>query len=416
MESTNRIEPFTNTVNVNNGSICVHETGVTVTKPNKTTELVFGQIKKSELMASTQGGEGRLDLYTKLGNIRMKFSEQHNSEMSKIHDTIQKHIQDRRNTRTGCGCFGLLGISAVIVFLVLVIPYYSTDYGLADAVYETERMRGAGTLETADGGDARDYDAVEAACELEAAYLWATAELENFPHLTSPWSIHTRMRQQGGFSEEIADNVLRMLEDVGWVERAYTGISEHATTAWLGRSGLIAELESGWHSAETISAIMQKIDDLEIDWYEQALVFARRHAPTSGFMNTENRFRDWMVGEIGFSLSEAQYAYGIIKDELNIVRETVSQRNAVLMAINYLNLMAFSRSGLISQLEFEGFSYEDAVHGADNAGADWYEQATLKAKAYLDIMPFSRQGLVDQLVFDGFTQTQAEHGVNETGL
>jgi hypothetical protein len=34
----------------------------------------------------------------------------------------------------------------------------------------------------------------------------------------------------------------------------------------------------------------------------------------------------------------------------------------------------------------------------------------------LDFMAFSRSGLIDQLVFEGFTQEQAEYGVSTTGL
>jgi len=97
-------------------------------------------------------------------------------------------------------------------------------------------------------------------------------------------------------------------------------------------------------------------------------------------------------------------------------RGTVSQRNAVRAAENYIRIIAFSRSGLIAQLEFEGYSNADAIHGVDNISVDWYEQAARKAQSYLDIMPFSRSGLIDQLLFDGFTREQAEFGVGEAGL
>jgi len=96
--------------------------------------------------------------------------------------------------------------------------------------------------------------------------------------------------------------------------------------------------------------------------------------------------------------------------------ETVSQRNAVQKAKDYLRFMAFSRSGLIKQLEYEGFSNADATYGADNSGANWNDQAVKKAQEYLDFMAFSRQGLIDQLIFEGFTRDQAVHGVNATGL
>ncbi len=94
---------------------------------------------------------------------------------------------------------------------------------------------------------------------------------------------------------------------------------------------------------------------------------------------------------------------------------TMGQKNALGSAESYLSFTAFSRSGLISQLEYEGYSTEDATFAADNCGADWNEQAAKSAQSYLDMMSFSRQGLIDQLVFEGFTQEQAEYGVTAAG-
>ena len=96
--------------------------------------------------------------------------------------------------------------------------------------------------------------------------------------------------------------------------------------------------------------------------------------------------------------------------------ETLSQKNAVSKAKSYLGFSSFSYEGLIAQLEFEKFSHEDAVYGADQSGANWNEQAAKKAKSYLDISSFSRQSLIDQLVFDKFTQEQAVYGVDAAGL
>lgn len=96
--------------------------------------------------------------------------------------------------------------------------------------------------------------------------------------------------------------------------------------------------------------------------------------------------------------------------------ETVSQRNARRKAADYLDFTSFSRQGLIEQLEFEGFTPEDATYGADALNVDWNDQAAKKAAQYLDYTSFSREGLIDQLVFEGFTQAQAEYGVDTTGL
>ncbi|MBB5750148.1 Ltp family lipoprotein [Micrococcus sp. TA1] len=95
---------------------------------------------------------------------------------------------------------------------------------------------------------------------------------------------------------------------------------------------------------------------------------------------------------------------------------TVSQQNALRSAENYLDFTAFSRPGLIDQLEFEGYSTADATWAVDRLTVDWKEQAVKSAANYLDFTSFSRQGLIDQLVFEGFTAEQATYGVDQTGL
>ena len=89
------------------------------------------------------------------------------------------------------------------------------------------------------------------------------------------------------------------------------------------------------------------------------------------------------------------------------------EKNALEKALQYLDYTAFSYSGLIEQLEFEGFTHSEAAYGADHCGADWNEQAAKKAKQYLEYSPFSRSELIDQLVFEGFTRQQAEYGVSK---
>lgn len=94
---------------------------------------------------------------------------------------------------------------------------------------------------------------------------------------------------------------------------------------------------------------------------------------------------------------------------------TIGQTNALRKAASYLDYMAFSYSGLVDQLEYEGYSTDDATFAVDHCGADWNEQAAKKAQSYLDFMSFSRSGLIDQLLYEGFTQEQAEYGVSAVG-
>lgn len=98
------------------------------------------------------------------------------------------------------------------------------------------------------------------------------------------------------------------------------------------------------------------------------------------------------------------------------LKETVSQANARKSAESYIRFQAFSRQGLIKQLEFEKFSTADATYAVDAIKANWNDQAAKSAKSYLEFQSFSRQGLIDQLLFEGFTQAQAEFGVGKTGL
>lgn len=98
-----------------------------------------------------------------------------------------------------------------------------------------------------------------------------------------------------------------------------------------------------------------------------------------------------------------------------IAEISLGKQNALKQAKNYINFTAFSYTSLISQLEFEGFSNEEAIYGADNCGADWNIEAAEKAKDYLAIYGMSRDGLKEQLLFEGFTNEQAEYALAQVG-
>lgn len=94
---------------------------------------------------------------------------------------------------------------------------------------------------------------------------------------------------------------------------------------------------------------------------------------------------------------------------------TTGEKNALRSAREYLCFSAFSYTGLIKQLEYEGYSTEEATYAADNCNANWNEQAAKSAKEYLDMSSFSRQELINQLIYEGYTQEQAEYGVTQNG-
>lgn len=94
---------------------------------------------------------------------------------------------------------------------------------------------------------------------------------------------------------------------------------------------------------------------------------------------------------------------------------SLEEKNAIQSAKNYLSFMAFSRSGLIGQLEFEGYSNKTAVAAVDSLSVNWNEQAKKSAETYLSIMPLSRKELIAQLIYEGFSESQAQYAAKAVG-
>jgi len=131
----------------------------------------------------------------------------------------------------------------------------------------------------------------------------------------------------------------------------------------------------------------------------------------ASYLRTTSFSRSGLISQLefeGFSREDATYGVD--------AQNADWRAQAVKKGASYLRTMAFSRSGLIGQLEFEGFSTSDATFGADAQNADWNAQAAKKAASYLRTSAFSRSGLISQLEFEGFTRSQAEFGVNSVGL
>lgn len=93
--------------------------------------------------------------------------------------------------------------------------------------------------------------------------------------------------------------------------------------------------------------------------------------------------------------------------------ETMSQKNAIESAKNYLSWTAFSKTGLIEQLEFEGYTLSDSAYAVEKLNIDFNEQAIKSAKSYLEWTSFSKKGLIEQLEFDGYTEEQATYAADK---
>jgi hypothetical protein len=100
---------------------------------------------------------------------------------------------------------------------------------------------------------------------------------------------------------------------------------------------------------------------------------------------------------------------------------TQQEQSAVAAAKQYLSISAFSRLGLIAQLDSpdgSGYPVNVATVAVDSLTVNWDTEAVQAAKSYLAISPFSCSGLIQQLDSpDGgqFTVAQATYGADHAG-
>lgn len=129
--------------------------------------------------------------------------------------------------------------------------------------------------------------------------------------------------------------------------------------------------------------------------------------------SSEKKFAQWLVAQNPeYALSEDTSS----TDEDFLENATAGQKNAYQSALSYLDSGAFSKSGLVEQLEYEKYSKDDAEWAVDHLDVNWKEEAVKSAKEYLASDSFSHDGLVEQLEYEGFTAEQAEYGVSQAGL
>jgi predicted 3-demethylubiquinone-9 3-methyltransferase (glyoxalase superfamily) len=117
--------------------------------------------------------------------------------------------------------------------------------------------------------------------------------------------------------------------------------------------------------------------------------------------------------------NEAVVDEGSEPAEQNEPEMTSGQENALRAAENYLDMMPFSKAGLIRQLSSpagDDYSKADATFAANNVDADWNAEAVEAAENYIDMMPMSKSGLIEQLsspAGDRFTPAQARYAANK---
>ncbi len=105
-----------------------------------------------------------------------------------------------------------------------------------------------------------------------------------------------------------------------------------------------------------------------------------------------------------------------VGDNGELVYPTEDESKALRRAKQYLDVLPFSYSSLVEQLEYEGFTHDDAVYGVDHCEANWYEQAVKKGQAHLNLFNYSESELIDQLEYEGFTHDEAKYAATQLGI
>jgi SOS response regulatory protein OraA/RecX len=133
----------------------------------------------------------------------------------------------------------------------------------------------------------------------------------------------------------------------------------------------------------------------------------------------ENGYSDEVIEEAVLAEIEQQANDEVSFDNFEVADPTenssLGETNALKAAENYLDLMAFSKSGLADQLEYDGYTEKQIEFAVNNCYVDFAAEAAEAAENYIEIMAFSKQELTDQLEYDGYTENQIRFALQMVG-
>ena len=92
------------------------------------------------------------------------------------------------------------------------------------------------------------------------------------------------------------------------------------------------------------------------------------------------------------------------------------QKSALRTARLYISYSYKSRSALIRQLEMEGYDTATATEAVDSLGMNWAEEAAGAAQNYVRLGNFNHDTLIAQLQYVGFTPDEAAYAAASVGM
>lgn len=219
-------------------------------------------------------------------------------------------------------------------------------------------------------------------------------------------------------------------------QQAVDSAKQYLQTSPFSKQGLINQLDSSAGDGFSTHDATVAVNSLSVNWNAEAAADAKQYLQTSSF--SCQALVQQLSSSAGSQFTAAQARYGAVRSGICGSGSTpastsngsasstsglsASETQAVDSAKQYLQVSAFSRQGLIDQLDSAAgaqFSVNDATVAVDSLRVNWNTQAARAAKQYLQTSPFSCQALIQQLSSSAgsqFTFAQAQYGAARAGI
>jgi Host cell surface-exposed lipoprotein len=217
----------------------------------------------------------------------------------------------------------------------------------------------------------------------------------------------------------------------GPVQNAINAAKQYLQYQPFSKQGLIDQLDSSYGNGYPVSVATAAVNSLNVNWNAEAVLAARQYLKDESF-SCQGLIQQ-LSSSYGdkYTLAQAQYAARAVGLCGSVGKSNAGSgssgssallRNAIRSAKQYLQNQAFSKQGLIDQLDSSyGDKYPVSVATAavNSLKVNWNAEAVLAAKQYLQDQSFSCQGLIQQLSSsygDKFTLAQAQYAARAVGL
>lgn len=150
--------------------------------------------------------------------------------------------------------------------------------------------------------------------------------------------------------------------------------------------------------------VQAAIEQLNINWANEAKLRVEHDDYTGGKESMITVLTFW-----GFSKEDAEAGIELADIDWD--------KQAIKTAETQAQRFPDTRKGLIRSLQSGGYSAEQAEKAVNEANIDWNDMVVRHGKSYLNAFPdWTRSKLIEQLVYEGWTYQEAQYSADQNGL